>query len=1169
MKGSLLKSLGTVLAIFLSICMILPPAARIGQNVPGGDVDAAVISSITTDITSPQTRSLQNITYAIITISDLSEPFNDLARWKTQKGQPADVFLLDGPGGILNTYSDASDAAQAVRQFLKDRHRDHPELRYVMLGGDNGTLPVRYLHSGGIIGGLDDEVPSDYYFAGLDSNWDANGNGVYGEYREEDWGIELVVGRVPVTTPSDAYHFVNKTLEYEQNPYVGDWMNQVEFWGGLMDAPNDPQIYSPSHHNAYKVFKQNMTGLFKDRMQIHELYDYPQLEGGNYTPEVDSLNYSAAVTALNGGMSVLLYAGQASYTGRMLQDYGDPEGLKDTNTAGSFNWLLGYDDMEEDYVFNKKTPTFAFLATCSCMMYTRDDDQSMERFLTTDRGGFVSAIGPTSKLWRGEFDSHSQGSWWLLPSFWETYLEGNTNVGETFYKTMEEYAASWLHDGPYRDMVRNNLYSLNYFGDPELDVWTERPSSPTVVCDQIYYGPNAVTIQVKTSEGAPVEGARVCLMNTEVYMTDVTNETGHVELAITPSMYDRINLTVTGRNILPYIDVLVVENLESPDYYISPSLIKVDPEKPVAGDKATVSVTIRNVGTVNSPEAKVVLSAGDPTGHSSVPLGGNHSVEVLAPGESATVTQTWVVGGSSFNLYAWVDPDDEIVEIKETNNLAHIHVDVRAPDLALEDTPSTVPFDIDPAYGFSENLETSLVARVQNKGDVTAVDILVAFYDGDPNTDGLLIASDVIGNLTPGAIKVVNATWLSVGGEHDLQAIVDPKDEIPEKSEDNNVRVRTVIVNWLPRVVQTDPMVIDEDTEGPITIDLLDLVSDPDGSGSFRVEKVNTSDDERVSARVENNDTLILNFAEDWSGTLQVFLTLHDGTGQSKTTLTLRVRPVNDPPTIQPLGDRTFSVGERVNISVNATDPDGPYLRFFDDSQLFDIDPDTGRISFVPEESDIGVHVASIWVDDGVITGDLPTVEIRIIIQQGNRPPVIEPIENKTVRPGEILELTIIAEDPDGDNLTYTLLRNLGYLDAETGIYTLEPTADQVGSIHYVMVEVRDERGAASNVTFKISILEEEEGDENGDNNMQMGNTALVLIVVVVVALFGIIYLIIAQRQLREKADRKKIDAFKKGAEAADDYLKNEEDIKREQEMIKDSKSNSDDLLEGSRSEDE
>lgn len=71
------------------------------------------------------------------------------------------------------------------------------------------------------------------------------------------------------------------------------------------------------------------------------------------------------------------------------------------------------------------------------------------------------------------------------------------------------------------------------------------------------------------------------------------------------------------------------------------------------------------------------------------------------------------------------------------------------------------------------------------------------------------------------------------------------------------------------------------------------------------------------------------------------------------------------PPVVEPLDDIKVSVGEDVSFQVEATDPEDGALTYSDDTPLFDINPSTGRVSFMPSDVDVGTWHVTITVSDG------------------------------------------------------------------------------------------------------------------------------------------------------------------------------------------------------------
>jgi|GEM_PF-5357053 len=103
--------------------------------------------------------------------------------------------------------------------------------------------------------------------------------------------------------------------------------------------------------------------------------------------------------------------------------------------------------------------------------------------------------------------------------------------------------------------------------------------------------------------------------------------------------------------------------------------------------------------------------------------------------------------------------------------------------------------------------------------------------------------------------------------------------------------------------------------------------------------------------------------------------------------------------------------------------------------------------SWTPFEE--GLYYANITADDGRAT---TTLSIPITILKKNHPPEIEPIDDCEVREGEILEFLVIANDPDGDMLTFVAenIPDGSQFNTTTHIFHWIPDFGQVGD--YIVV---------------------------------------------------------------------------------------------------------------------
>ena len=168
---------------------------------------------------------------------------------------------------------------------------------------------------------------------------------------------------------------------------------------------------------------------------------------------------------------------------------------------------------------------------------------------------------------------------------------------------------------------------------------------------------------------------------------------------------------------------------------------------------------------------------------------------LIEAGQTIVQNIVWRVdreGALTFTVQ--LDPDNLIPELAEDNNVATFGFtggQATGPNLAV----SFSDFTFNPNPGL-EGQPLLLSALVRNTGTVIADNVLVNFYNGDPDPaqSGVLIGQQTIASLAPGAETTVEFNWLVVPFAADklLFVVVDPDNQITEFSEQDNQAFNTL-----------------------------------------------------------------------------------------------------------------------------------------------------------------------------------------------------------------------------------------------------------------------------------------------------------------------------------------------------------------------------------------
>lgn len=504
-------------------------------------------------ISSPIPRTDSQFTrMLIVTDQAFLVPFDQLADRRTAQGILTEVVTID------SVYATASgrDEAEMLRNFVKDYHAE-VGLDYLLLGGDTGTIPFRKAYAMTCEAGFhsrEDSLPCDHYFADLDGDWDANGNGTFGE---TDDGVDLYsdifVGRAPVETLSDAETFAANIAAYEDCLHEDHYQSVLFLAEILWWNP-----YTNSGESKDMIEEEFLPG-FLDVTKLYEAL-------GNENP-------ATTMAALNQGQNFINHAGHAWYSslgvGEGYIDYVDVDAM---NSGGRFG---------------------ASFYSIGCWSAAFDFDAIGEHFLTNPDGGTVGYVGNSSYGW-GSPGNPCYGYSDALDHLFHDllYSDWSLTTGELLALTKEYF----IPYSQWENVYRWHQYDVNLLGDPSLRPYRSTPAVITVDCpDMVTVNMEYFPIQVS---GAPVTGLTVCLRdqgsNWQVTELDAT---GYNSFHLQQPPSGSLQVTVTGPGVRrteldipvssgpqPVLAGLVIDDTGG-DGMLSP------------GDFAHLAMTLMNQGT--------------------------------------------------------------------------------------------------------------------------------------------------------------------------------------------------------------------------------------------------------------------------------------------------------------------------------------------------------------------------------------------------------------------------------------------------------------------------------------------------------------------------------------------------------------------------------------------
>ncbi|MDH4210167.1 MAG: C25 family cysteine peptidase [candidate division WOR-3 bacterium] len=384
---------------------------------------------------------------------------------------------------------------------------------------------------------------------------------------------EILLGRLTVHNTTEAQTVVNKILLYERTPYMGDtaWMRNaclIVAEDGLTYPPvpgTDDYIYWGDSRHAYNLMLAN---------------------GYNRMDTLSTLlgdNYNDVIQSVNNGVGFVQFRGQG------VGNWWGPFGVNPDNTA------------------NGSMLPIVLSITCSTIG-TGSTPATAERWLLT--GTPTTPRGASGYFATTTVRSHvAQIRSAVARGFFTAIF---TNGQRTFGEACEG--------------GRLNLYNLysdtqDYqgfatLGDPEMNIWTATPRSIDVAhVPSLAAEDETLLVTVTLSNGGPIDSALVCaVLDTTVYSYGITDNNGQIVLQL-PTMHPgQMDITVTGRNLIPHEGTIEIVGdnayLQYQSHILNDSLGNNN-GIPENGETILLTATIANIGLMAATGVSATLRSDD------------------------------------------------------------------------------------------------------------------------------------------------------------------------------------------------------------------------------------------------------------------------------------------------------------------------------------------------------------------------------------------------------------------------------------------------------------------------------------------------------------------------------------------------------------------------------
>ncbi len=330
--------------------------------------------------------------------------------------------------------------------------------------------------------------------------------------------------------------------------------------------------------------------------------------------------------------------------------------------------------------------------------------------------------------------------------------------------------------------------------------------------------------------------------------------------------------------------------------------------------------------------------------------------------------------------------------------------------------------------------------------------LIIPLKARDPNGDELTYwvegDQEVLDFFDPATAIFDWETGYEDAGSYDIYFFVSDGDiEISEE-----VLIDVINVNRPPRFTNLTDMSVDENSTIEFT---LEAVDDDGQEMTFGADLPELSQFESPPTFTAETGEFSWTPGYEDSGVYEFTFMVDDSEDTVSQMITITVNHINRAPILEEIAEQVVMETQTVEFTIEATELDVEDTLAYSISSTTEwlesfFDPDTLEFSWTTDYDDAGNYVVTVIVDDGTTT---VTQDVSIIVEDSDRPPVLDMIEDKTVDEYDELTFTINATDPDGDHITYSMNPPLdgATLDPETGLFSWIPDIDDKDdSPHYV-----------------------------------------------------------------------------------------------------------------------
>lgn len=413
----------------------------------------------------------QNFDYVIITTDELVDAFANFTEWKESLGYNVKIVTISW---IESNYN-GKDIQEKIRNFLIDKYEEWG-IDYVLIAGSRNKIPMRecylnpYNH--------EDKysiIETDYYYADLTGDWDADGDGYFGEIMQDkpDFYPEIYVGRIPSNDVNKMENICQHIINFEKSNET--WKKNVMLLGAILYYDKYKDNWGEWHQvDGATLMEKCWNDIFKPNgFTAIRMYEKEGIAPSIYKCDYPLNSSNVLSEWKKHGIINMIGHSSSNAVYRCIWSRDDGDEIPEINEISFLSFIKSSDANE----LAISTPPIVFSGGCS----------QLERYHNIGRtfmeeGGASAFIGATATAWNNitlKWNDERDGGALSINYYFFYYLVNKEQkIGNALYNSKvyyynhfgfkvnpKDYTIPWFYA---------NIYTYNIYGDPSIGLSNEK-----------------------------------------------------------------------------------------------------------------------------------------------------------------------------------------------------------------------------------------------------------------------------------------------------------------------------------------------------------------------------------------------------------------------------------------------------------------------------------------------------------------------------------------------------------------------------------------------------------------------------------------------------------------------------------------------------------------------